>query len=75
MRRRLRAEAQGAEALSSACDTYRGGFGRYFLEGLPEFLDSPEEWLFDTDSKKVLLPTPGPKAGAAVRGRVRCVPV
>jgi hypothetical protein len=53
------------------CDDFRGGDGRYFLEGLPSLLDSPEEWLFDNSSKSVLRPTTAPlPAGAEVRGRV-----
>ena len=40
------------------CDVYRGGDGRYYLEGSPGLLDAPEEWLFDTAAKRVLLPSP-----------------
>lgn len=51
------------------CDFYRGGDGRYYLEGLNTFLDSPEEWLFDNDTKQVVL-FEKPKEGTTVRGRV-----
>ena len=51
------------------CDSYRGGDGRFFLEGTRALLDAPEEWLFDAAAKRVLLPAP-PPAGAEVRGRV-----
>eukprot|EP00937_MAST-01D_sp_MAST-1D-sp2_P003802 g3802.t1 len=51
------------------CDDYRGGDGRYFLEGTRALLDAPEEWLFDAVAKRVLLPAP-PAPGAEVRGRV-----
>ena len=53
------------------CDDYRGGDGRYYLEGLRSLLDGPEEWLFDNDTKSLLRPTAAPlPAGAKVRGRV-----
>ena len=51
------------------CDTYRGGDGRYFLEGLASFLDDAEEWLFDAPTRSVLRTAP-PAASDAVRGRV-----
>jgi hypothetical protein len=51
------------------CDTYRGGDGRYFLEGTRELLDAPEEWLLDRDTSQVLVAVP-PPAQAKVRGRV-----
>ena len=51
------------------CDEYRGGDGRYFLEGLPAFLDGDEEWLFDRDTRSVLR-TALPAATEEVRGRV-----
>jgi hypothetical protein len=51
------------------CDNYRGGDGRYFLEGTRELLDAPEEWLLDRDAQQVLVAMP-PPAQAEVRGRV-----
>lgn len=51
------------------CDDYRGGFGRYFLEGKDEFLDHEEEWLLDQDSQMIKRASPPPQA-AEVRGRV-----
>ena len=51
------------------CDDYRGGFGRYFLEGKDEFLDHEEEWLLDLEQKIVKRTSPPPH-GAEVRGRV-----
>jgi hypothetical protein len=49
------------------CDDYRGGSGRYFLEGKDEFLDHGEEWLLDQNLVKRASPPP---RGAEVRGRV-----
>ena len=51
------------------CDDYRGGFGRYFLEGKGEFLDHAEEWLLDLEQQTVVRASPPPR-GAEVRGRV-----
>ena len=51
------------------CDDYRGGFGRYFLEGKLEFLDHDEEWHFDRDQQLVKRAS-APRAEAEVRGRV-----
>lgn len=51
------------------CDTYRGGDGRYFLQGTRELLDAPEEWLLDPEAQQVLMAIP-PPAHAEVRGRV-----
>jgi hypothetical protein len=51
------------------CDDYRGGFGRYFVEGKGEFLDHAEEWLLDTQQGTVQRALPPPQ-GAEVRGRV-----
>ena len=49
------------------CDTYRGGDGRYYLEGLESFLDTDEEWLFNNDTKRVVLAS---KPDQQLRGRV-----
>ena len=65
------------------CDEYRGGDGRYYLEGSRALLDAPEEWLLDLDASEILIavdPRPegeeeeraaGARLGALdVRGRV-----
>eukprot|EP01047_Picozoa_sp_COSAG01_P047948 COSAG01_NODE_4627_length_4865_cov_3.016786_3_plen_413_part_00 len=51
------------------CDGYKFGFGRYFLEGIDEFLDHGEEWLLDPERQLVKRASPPPR-GAEVRGRV-----
>ena len=51
------------------CDDYRGGDGRYYLEGKLELLDGPEEWLLDQDTHQIMVAVP-PKPRAAVRARV-----
>ena len=51
------------------CDTYRGGDGRYYLEGLSGFLDTQDEWLFDRSTKHVLRAAK-PFPGVEYRGRV-----
>ena len=53
------------------CDKYRGGFGRYFLQGGgtskgDEFLDHDEEWLLDVSSQ-LIKRTKTPPKGAEVR--------
>ena len=52
------------------CDKYRGGFGRYFLQGGgtskgDEFLDHDEEWLLDVSSQ-LIKRTKTPPKGAEV---------
>ena len=59
------------------CDKYRGGFGRYFLQGGgtskgDEFLDHDEEWLLDVSSQ-LIKRTKTPPKGAEVSGRVCAV--
>ena len=52
------------------CDTYRGGFGRYFLQGKSAgFLDHQEEWVLDLEQQLIKRTAP-PPPGAEVRGRV-----
>lgn len=51
------------------CDTYRGGDGRYYLEGTLPQLDSEEEWLFDKDRDEVLVAV-RPPPSAEIRARV-----
>ena len=54
------------------CDTYRGGDGRYFLQGARSLLDGPEEWLLSktTTTSNEILVAKRPRAGAKVTGRV-----
>eukprot|EP01051_Picozoa_sp_SAG22_P007050 SAG22_NODE_483_length_9925_cov_3.568186_5_plen_573_part_00 len=51
------------------CDSYKGGLGRYYLEGTRELLDMGYEWLYDTSTSSVFR-TAAPPPEAEVRGRV-----
>jgi hypothetical protein len=51
------------------CDSYANGNGRYYLEGLASFVDTPDEWYFDVSKRSILRLKPPPQE-ATVRGRV-----
>ena len=74
---RIAHHTPGTDALHYAaswvkqCDTYRGGVGKYYLEGKREFLSAPTEWHYEPATREALwIPPPGgagPPAGASGR--------
>jgi hypothetical protein len=55
--------------LTMQCDTFRGGYGRYYLEGLDVFMDDDEEWLFDSATQRIRR-TVAPTSAQTIRARV-----
>ena len=54
-------------------DTYRGGVGKYYLEGKREFLTAPTEWYYEPATREALwIPAAGSEAGppTGASGRV-----